>query len=131
MFFSFVIMLVIQCIVAYNMMVLPGWDFEIVFNGGIQLAKGNYALDAYFWSRYPNNIGVTIFLGVLFKPLSYFINNESYFLYYAILINIIMIFLAQVSLVWVIYRKKGLKIATFTSVFILFITPFYCYNDSL
>jgi len=128
MLFSFILMLVIEFIVAYNMMVSPSWDFWRIFNGGIQLAKGNYNIDPYFWASYPNNIGVTIFLGILFKPLSYFINNESYFLYYDILINIIMIFLAQASLVWVIYRKKGLGVATFTSVFILFITPFYCYS---
>lgn len=124
---SFRVMIIIQLLVAYNMVVNPSWDFKIVFNGAVQLAEGNYALDPYFWQWYPNNIGSVIFLGILFKPLSYFTSNINHFLVYGILINIIMILMAQATLIWLIYRNKGLKIAAFTSVFMLFITPFYFY----
>lgn len=126
-FFSFFFMILIQLLVGYNMVVKPGWDFSKNFNTAIQIANGSYSLDEYYWASYPNNIGSTILLGILFKPLTYFTDNISYFICYAILINIIMILISQIGLVWLVLRKKGLRIATFTSIFILFITPFYCY----
>lgn len=123
----FLIMLVLQLIFTVVLLVKPSWDYATIMNAAIAIGQGNQMLPSYFYLLYPNNIGVTLILGYIFKILNLFTQNESTYLMTGIFINIIVINLAIYILYKFIKQSFGGRQATLLSIFILFLTPFYTY----
>ncbi|MGM9987209.1 MAG: glycosyltransferase family 39 protein [Bacillaceae bacterium] len=123
-FFLFIILLLVFAIV---FTVKPGWDFGVIVNAGMNVALGDEALGEYFYNRYPNNIGITILLGYIFKLVHVLTDDSFGFLDIGIAFNLFMIILAVILLYLFIYQTFGFVKATLFSIFMLFITPLYAY----
>lgn len=135
-FFCF-LFICFQFIFSYIFMVLPSWDFGIVYNSVVDdLTLNNSIFDNLYFYRYCNNIGLAVLLKILFGVLKLLSIKSSCWLYIGIAFNILMIDIS----VFYLYKTLKIifkeKISNFFLICTLFVTPFitYCpifYTDTL
>lgn len=123
---SLFIIIVFQIFFWKNFKVNPSWDFGVVFSAAEKFASGKTVLGDYFYNFYPNNIGIAIIWGYLFKVLS--LMGISNYLDFSILINIIMVDITIVVIYLFIDKLHGNIISAVCSVLMIFITPLYTYT---
>ncbi len=124
--FSFLMIVLFQIFFWKNFKVNPSWDFGIVFSAAEKFANGQIMLGDYFYKFYPNNIGIALIFGYLFKFLySIGINNC---LDFAIIINIIIVDITISVIYLFIDKLYGNIISTVCSILMVFITPLYTYT---
>lgn len=126
---AFIIMLIMQIVFIVALYITPSWDYARVISEARELAIGNHSLTEYYYELYPNNIGITLLLGLIFKPISIFTDEYAVYLSVAIIFNIIMINLSLYILYKLIYKMFGIDKATLFSIFMLLVTPFYSYSQ--
>lgn len=123
--FSRILMILLQIGFTIIFLVHPTWDYGAVISTAQDFAKGNENLSEYFYTFYPNNIGITLFFGYLFKIVNKFFTDKE--LYAAIAVNIVIINLSIFLLGRFIKKIYGYGKSALFSIFILLVTPFYTY----
>lgn len=121
---SFLLMIVLQITFTVVFLVYPMWDYGVIMYTAQDFARGNQNLPDYFYIFYPNNIGIVLIFGYLFKLVNIFIDKE---LLVAIIVNIIMINISIYLLYKFIGKLYGYSMSALFSIFILLVTPFYTY----
>ena len=101
------------------------WDVAAVYQSALDQKDNFQYLPVYFTWMYPNNIPLLLFFILGMKFLDLFGITQYY--YYFTFFNAFVILLSMGGLYWLIYRHFGLVSATWTSLFMLFLTPLYMY----
>lgn len=122
---SFLLMILLQIGFTIVFLVYPMWDYGVVMYTAQDFARGNQNLPDYFYIFYPNNIGITLFFGYLFKIVNKFYDNKELFV--AIALNILMIDMSIFLLGRFIKKIYGYSKFALFSIIILLVTPFYTY----
>lgn len=129
-FSCFIVLFILQIFFSYQLVVNPTWDFGVIFNTSYQISKDikeAFTNNSWYYPYYPNNLGITLLLAIPYKILSFFTNDINKFICLGIIINIVIIQLSMMGCIWLINRKRGIKLATLTTIFMVFITPLYTY----
>ena len=126
---SIISLLIIICFQVFfwiNFKVNPSWDFGVIFFQAEKFSQGQVMFGEYFYNNYPNNIGITLALGYIFKIFS-FLGGTDY-LNFAILINIIIIDITVVLIYLFKNKMYGEIVSTTISMLMILITPLYTYT---
>lgn len=126
---SFIIIIILQLGFVVLLFIKPSWDYSRVLVQARELALGNYGFPEYFYDLYPNNIGLTLLMGAIFKLVNIFTDRDIIYLGVAIMFNILMINASIYVLYKLIYKLFGLSRATMFTIFVIMITPFYSYSQ--
>ena len=125
----FIVILIIQIIVAKQLSVNPSWDFRYISSNAKIIALSQYCEDLnYYYTYYPNNLGSTIFLSLIYKfAIKIGISLDNY-LVIGIIVNIVIINISMLLSCMLLWLFNGKTVATSFSFFIIFITPIYMYT---
>lgn len=121
------IMLVLQFIFIKYLLVTPSWDYGYVYTSALDFANGTGGVTEYYYIKYPNNIGLMLAFGYLFRIVKLFSSNDLMCMVAALAINVVMINLAIAMTYIFIKRSFGKERATLFCIFSLLVTPFYTY----
>ncbi len=133
----FCIFFIIQCTFTYLFMVIPSWDYGIVFDAAKESVLGTKAmLSNWYFYMYPNNIGLGIFYKVIFLLFKILRFTSPFYLSGLLLINILAIDISIFYTYKIIKTFIDKDISMFLIMCMMFITPFitYCpiaYSDTL
>ena len=122
----FGITVLLQLVFSYFFMVIPSWDvgfvYDIVTNFDMSISS---KITTSYLYQYPNNIGITILLSVVFNFFK-LINIDSYTVI-GIGLNILFIDLAILFLYKVAKELFGYNRAIFVLILMCTMTPIYTY----
>ena len=124
----FLLLLVIQIIIAKELSVDPGWDFGAVANSAKSIALSGDTDYWWYFANYPNNLGATIFLTLVYKLTIILGISIDNYIKVGIFINIVVIDLSLILSFILLFIHKGEKVATLFTFSIIFITPLYMYT---
>lgn len=124
--FFFIILIILQLIIAILFVVTPSWDFGWVFNHALaDIESGQSIFTSIYLNQFGNNLGITLLLKYFYLP--FYLLGINHYLVLGILLNIVLIDLG------LIYLYKLLTISVkknYTNLFLFMIitfTPFICY----
>lgn len=140
----FILLFAIQIIFDTQLKINPVWDFEAFFRGGESVAINGSLHSGYtagtiqsysdYFSMFPFNLGIVVFLAVFFKLSSVFGAADYYFI--ATIVNI-LIMDGAILLVYLICKKQfDIRIAFFALILcalcsVFYTYPSFFYTDSL
>lgn len=103
--------------------VYPGWDFGAVYQGAVEIASSGTFSESSNWyfTTYPNNVAVCLFLAVFFKLFGWLCS----YLTLGVLLNIVLILAAMVFTYLLAERFYGSRAAFFTLLCCALFLPFY------
>lgn len=126
---TFIIIILLQISFIKFFLLEPSWDYGAVTSNAIAFARGTDILPTYFYELYPNNIGITLLLGYIFKVVGLFTDSYSIYMSVGFLVNIIMINLSIYIVYKFINKIYGTARGTLFCIFTLLVTPLYTYSQ--
>ena len=111
---------------AFELEVYPGWDFGSVYQGAVELAEDGCFSDnsSWYFTTYPNNVAVCMFLAGIFKLLGGFCS----YITLGILLNVGLILLGLFFFWQLARRLYGVRYGAFGMLLCLFFLPFYMHT---
>ncbi len=116
---TFIVIFIVQCIIAKLTYAHYGWDCEVVITNGLALVRGETFKSEYF-TQYPNNIAILLITKYILLIAKMFteieLNNAFYIM---IIFNIIMVDIAALFTFLTCKKLLGNKGAYFSLIFII------------
>ena len=114
------------CYAGKELRVYPGWDFGSVYMGAVEIAEdGFFSGDSnWYFTTYPNNLAVCLFLGAIFKALG----GLCSYITLGVLVNIFMIDLGLLCMYALAEELYGRAEACFSLLAAGLFLPFYMHT---